>query len=63
MDNDSTDQAQTAMASPGGDGGDEIGMINNESVQKIGENGHVEGDEDDDEADEEQDFGHTGQSS
>ena len=55
-----SNQDNTALASPpDGEQTAEMGMINNESVQKIGENGHV--DEDADE--EEQDFGNTGPSS
>ena len=52
------------MGSQDGNEGD-IGLINNESVQKIGENGHVEGEEDADEGepqDPDQEFG-TGTSS
>lgn len=64
MEDNQIDQQNNEMGSmEEGDG--EIGLINNESVQKIGENGHVEGEEDADEGehqDPDQDYG-TGTSS
>jgi len=56
-----SDKDDTALQSPEGDV--DIGLINNESVQKIADNGQDVGDEDADEGDEEQDFGNSGQQS